>query len=112
MRDIETGNIISRYEKIQEHRKWRKELPMFNFDKEWNVQIIPPFGGAIIRFYIEHNEKWVSVYFDAYSVLGYKVDENGEPVPYFEYYDGNDIYRYDLNESKQMMADIREYLNS
>ena len=112
MRNIDTSMLISRCEQIQEYRKWCKELPTFNFDKEWNVQIIPPFGGAIIRFCIEHNGKKVSVYFDAYAELGYMVDENDEPIPYFEYYDGTDIYRYYLNESNQMMADIREYLNS
>lgn len=112
MRNIDTSMLISRCEQIQEYRQWCKELPAFNFDKEWNVQIIPPFGGAIIRFCIEHNGKQVSVYFDAYAELGYMVDENDEPIPYFEYYDGTDIYRYYLNESNRMMADIGEYLNS
>lgn len=112
MRDFDTTMLISRCEQTQEYRKWLTELPAFNFDNEWNVKIIPPFGGAIIRFHIEHNGKCVSVYFDAYSELGYMFDENDEQIPYFEYYDGTDIYRYCLDESKQMMADIRYFLNN
>ena len=112
MRTPEERNIIYECEKIQEYDKWRKEIPSLHFDKEWNVKIIPPFSAAIIRFCIEHNEKWVSVYFDAYSQLGYMVDDDNNPVPYFEYYDGEDCYRYYMNESEKMMGDIRNFLNS
>ena len=34
------------------------------------------------------------------------------PVPYFEYFDGADIHRYYLEQSEQMMEDIRNFLNS
>ena len=39
-------------------------------------------------------------------------DENENPIPYFEYFDGEDIYRYYLEQSEQMMEDIRNFLNS
>ena len=112
MRDLNDMMIISKYESLQECRKWCGRLPAFNFDKKWDVQIIPPFGGAIIRFCIKYNDKQVSVYFDGYSELGYMVDENDEPVPYFEYYDGTDCHRYYMHESEKMMDDIRGFLNS
>lgn len=67
---------------------------------------------AIIRFWISHNNKKVSVYFDAYSELGWMVDENDNPVPYFEVYDGEDCQRYYMNESEQMMEDIKNFLNN
>lgn len=112
MRDLEISKMIVEYDKLQEARKWKKELPVFHFEKEWDVKIIPPFGGAIIRFLINHNDKFVSVYFDAYSDLGWVYDENQNPIPYFEYYDGKDCYRYLMNESEKMMEDIKNFLNS
>lgn len=106
MRDFEVSKIISDYERVQESRKWMKEIPALHFEKEWDVKIIPPFGGAVIRFWIWHNNKKVSVYFDAYDELGFV----GEP--YFEYYDGEDCYRYLMNESEKMMEDIKNYLDN
>lgn len=97
---------IYKCEELQEYRKWMKEIPAFHFEKEWNVKIIPPFGGAIIRFHITHNDKFVSVYFDAYDRLGFM------NKPYFEFYDGDECYRYLLNESEKMMEDIKSFLNS
>ena len=112
MRDFETSMTIAKYDALQETRKWINELPVFHFEKEWDVKIIPPFGGAVIRFWINHNDKHVSVYFDAYSELGYMYDEDDNPIPYFELYDGDDCRRYCINESEQMMEDIKDFLNS
>ena len=53
----------------------------------------------------------MSVYFDAYSQLGFMYD-NEQPIPYFEYYDGVDAHRYYLDEAEQMMRDIRNFLNN
>mgnify|MGYP003303614317 CR=1 FL=1 len=106
MRDFETSMVITKYDTLQETRKWMKELPAFHFEKEWDVKIIPPFGGAVIRFWINYNGKHVSVYFDAYDELGF-VDE-----PYFEFYDGDECYRYLMNEFEKMMEDIKNFLNS
>lgn len=90
---------LSRTEQILHYREWMTKLPVFHFDKEWDVRIIPPFGGAIIRFTIEYKGQHVSVYFDAYSNLGFMYEDNDgkNPIPYFEYYDGDDIHRYLLN---------------
>ena len=112
MRSIEDSMIISKYENLQECRKWASEIPALHFEKEWDVKIIPPFGGAVIRFCIDHNDKHVSVYFDGYSELGYVVDKNGKPIPYFECYDGEECYRYFTDESEQMMKDIKKFLES
>ena len=89
---------------MHDFKGWSHKLPAFHFDKEWDVKIIPPFAGAIIRFVIDYNGKHVSVYFDAYSELGWMYDEDEQPIPYFEY--------YYLDESEQMMTDIRNFLNN
>lgn len=112
MRDFETSLVVVKYDILRETKKWVKELPALHFEKEWDVKIIPPFGGAIIRFHINHNGKHVSVYFDAYSELGWMKDEDGNPIPYFEYYNGEDTCRYYIDEADQMMKDIKKYLNS
>ena len=112
MRDFETSMAIAKYDTLQETRKWITELPICHFEKEWDVKIIPPFGGAVIRFWINYNDRHVSVYFDAYSELGYMCDENENPIPYFEYYDGEECYRYYMNEVDKMMEDIKNFLNS
>lgn len=103
--------LIAKAEQIHNYRGWANKLPVFHFDKEWDVKIVPPFAGAIIRFAISYKDKHISVYFDAYSELGLMYDENEQPIPYFEYYDGEDTHRYLLDESEQMMNDIRNFLN-
>ena len=104
--------IISKYEELQECRKWGSIIPALHFEKKWNVTIIPPFGGAVIRFHISYNNKSVSVYLDGYSELGYMVGENHIPIPYFEYYNGKQRCRYRIDESEQMMSDIKNFLES
>lgn len=109
---LERFHIVSKIDTMHEYRNWSQKLPAFHFDKEWDVKIIPPFQGAIIRFHIFYNGKFVSVYFDAYSELDLMYDENKNPIPYFEYFDGVDFHRYYLEQSEQMMEDIRNFLNS
>lgn len=110
--DINKTLILSKAEQIHDFRGWANRLPTFHFDKEWDVKIIPPFAGAIIRFTIDYKNKHVSVYFDGYSELGYVCNEEEKPIPYFEYYDGKDTYRYYLDEADKMMDDIRNFLNN
>lgn len=104
--------LVGKVEQIREYRKWANKMPVFHFDKEWDVKIIPPFAGALTRFTISYNGKWVSVYFDAYSALGWVYDDEDNPLPYFECYNGENTYRYLLDESEQMMRDVRNYLNN
>ena len=112
MRDIKETMLIADCERLQEYRKWRTKIPPLHFEKEWSVRIIPPFGGALIRFAIDYNSKHISVYFDGYSELAWMCDKNDNPIPYFEYFDGEEAHRYFMNETEQMMADIKEFLNN
>lgn len=95
---------------IESKEKWReiiKQIPTLNFKKEWNVKIIPPFGGALVRFTVYYNGNHVSVYLDWYSRLGC-VDE-----PYWELYPReDDVRRYRLNDTKELMKDIEMVLES
>lgn len=111
MRDIKETMLIIDYERLQEHRKWMTKMPSLHFEREWDVKIIPPFGGVLTRFTIDHNGKHVSVYFDGYSELGWMYDDDNNPIPYFEYYDGEDTHRYLMDEVDEMMEDIKNFLN-
>lgn len=74
--NVNKSLMLSKVEQIHDFKGWSHKLPAFHFDKEWDVKIIPPFAGAIIRFVIDYNGKHVSVYFDAYSELGWMYDED------------------------------------
>lgn len=87
-------------------------IPYLHFENDWNVKIIPPFGGATTRFVVSKGDKYVSVYLDCYAALGLVYDEEGNPSPYYEIYPSQDgdTKRYLLNEVDKMMNDIKEIL--
>ena len=71
-RDIDVTTM--RY-KVENQQKWLEEIkniPFIQFPSDWKVQIIPPFGDAVVRFRVElptgHNR---SVYLDGRNSLGY-----------------------------------------
>lgn len=97
-------NAMITYEQTFEPREWAGKIPALNFKAHWNVKILPPFGGAIIRFQAETNKGYVSVYLDCYDQLGIM----GQP--YWEVFDGEDTERFLLEEYEQMMARVEEVL--
>lgn len=112
---IKDKELCYRRSEVELDEKWRywcKKIPAIQFDSDWKVKIIPPFGGALARFVVEKDGKRVSVYFDAYANLGAVYDDKNNPIPYYEIYpspDG-DTRRYVLDEVDKMMNDIREVL--
>lgn len=98
---------LARY-KVERVEVWKeicKVVPPLHFKPEWEVKIIPPFGGAVARFTVGYNKKHVSVYLDWHGRLGC-VDE-----PYYELYpfDG-DTKRHYLYETEELMKDIDSVL--
>jgi hypothetical protein len=95
-------------EREYEWDKWRKEIPDIKFPSDWKVKIIPPFGGAVIRFLVSKGSKTVSVYLDCYGELG-AMDK-----PYWEIYPDKDGYnsRFYINEVDEFMQEIKNSLNS
>lgn len=98
---LRKSKVYMDYHQEYELNKWAEKMPKLKFKDHWEVKILPPFGGAIIRFHLETDYGFVSVYFDAYDRLGFM----GEP--YWEVYDGDDIERFLLDEHEEMM----EYIN-
>ena len=93
-------------EAVEEWKKWCSKIPALHFKKEWDVCIIPPFAGAMIRFTVKYKEKHCSIYLDCYSRLGC-VDE-----PYWEVYDSDshDCTRFLLEKHEDMMKFVEECL--
>ena len=102
-------DFIKRIE-VESEEKWDticKSVPALNFKEEWDVKVIPPFGGAVTRFQIEKDGKFLcSVYLDWYDKLGCY------GAPYYELYPWeSDIKRYALTEVNELMADIETLFN-
>lgn len=105
MRDY-VKDTIARAE-LENGENWNdilKEVPILNFDKEWDIQIIPPFGGAVARFRVFKNgEQVCSVYLDWYERLAIFGEPYYELYPYEE-----DVRRYSLRETDELIEDIRK----
>ena len=107
------SNNIERY-KIKAAEKWREigeQIPYLTFPQEWEVQMFPPFGGAVVRFRArlkgaaDNDKNWVSVYLDFYDNLGFMNQ------PYWEAYPiGDDTARFLLNETKDLIETIDRQL--
>lgn len=107
-RDIDL--TMMRY-KIEEQQSWREEtksIPFIQFPSDWKVQIIPPFGDAIVRFRVEIEEGvHRSIYLDGRNSLGYWGDGY-----YWEVYpyrgDTGRCDMEDISELLRMIGDTQE----
>jgi hypothetical protein len=94
-------------ERIENWDKMIAEIPSLRFRSEWEVQVIPPFMGAVARFVVRHNGRHVSVYLDWYGQLG------AMQLPYYEIYpdaDGENS-RFGLQSIDRMMQEIAKSLD-
>lgn len=99
----------AKVERAYEYRKWVDEIPYITFKPEWEVKIIPPFGGAIARFCIKHKENgnYASIYLDCYDELGCFGEPYWEVYPY----DG-DVYGTEMDNIDDLVRAIDESLNN
>jgi len=99
---MKDSRIILEYHDEMESHKWREEIPFIKFPKDWEVQMIPPFGGAVVRFVIKKGKNTVSIYLDCYEQLGVFGS------PYWEIYPVNGgVMRVGMNEIKRLLAYIK-----
>lgn len=94
--------VSSLFERLFEWRKWADEIPFIQWPSEWKIKAVPPFCGAVIRYWIEKpNGNRISVYLDCYGQLGWVGH------PYWEAYpvDG-DTFRCAMNETKELLEAI------
>ena len=88
-------------ETYEEWQMWRERIPVMHFDPEWDVRIIPPTTGAIVRFLVNG----LSIYLDCYARLGTLSEPYWELYPY-----GNDVGRFLMADVEGLFAAIREEL--
>ena len=93
-----------------EWEKWTKEIPYINFPERFEVKIIPPFTGAVIRFLVrdkEYPSVNVSVYLDCYEILGIYGSPYWEIYPYID----GDTYRCGINEIDELLQVITKSID-
>ena len=86
-RGAQMNDRSKRFE-IEDQQKWMEEIkhiPFIRFNASWKIQIIPPFGDAVVRFRVKLPsglEK--SVYLDSRNSLGYADEPYWEVYPYMD----------------------------
>ena len=90
-------------ERDLEYRRWATEIQFIKFPDDWEIKIVPPFGGAIIRFIVKRKgieEPKISVYLDCYDNLG------SVGKPYWE------IYPYKGDTYRCLMGEVDDLLDA
>lgn len=103
---VQARDALRTVEEQYEWRKWQKEIPYINFDKDWLVRAIPAFHCGVIRYNVQHKKHpdlWVSIYLDCYDQVGC-MDE-----PYWELYpnDDGDCDRFLMADVAGLVGSIR-----
>lgn len=86
---------------------WLDKIPYLNFPSTWQVKVIPPFAGAMIRFFVRTHrmpeDRRVSVYLDCDNKLG--VSDG----PYWEVYPlRDDVFRCTMKNTEALMDGIQD----
>ena len=93
---------------IETGQRWREEIdrvPYIQFPADWKIQVIPPFGDAVVRFKVklpDGSDK--SIYLDVRGSLGYFGGE-----PYWEVYPyGGYVGRCGIKDTEELLRMIAE----
>ena len=100
---MERMEVLAKRDSIMESNKWIREIPYIKFKPEWEVKVIPPHAGAVVRFLVKHpdTKTIISVYLDCYDIMGSMGQPYWEMYPY-----KGDIERFFLNEVDQLVDAI------
>ncbi len=90
-------------EEIFEWDKWMEEVPYLKFPSDWEIKVVPPFAGAIVRFRVKKGNADISVYLDCYDILGCMGRPYWEIYPYSseEY-----TFRCSMNDTDELLEAI------
>lgn len=110
MRDIDETMARTRIENNQDWRGEVSRIPWIQFPADWQVQVIPPFADAVVRFRVKlPSGKEKSIYLDSRQSLGFYCDDAGNPATYWEVYPYRDdtgrCRRDDVAELLRMIGD-------
>jgi len=95
------GTVLE-YDEVMETRKWSLDIPFIKLKETWEIKIMPPALGAIIRFLIKNGGKKVSVYLDGYDMLG------SVGKPYWELFSmqTQETVRFGVDETARLLEAI------
>ena len=101
--ELPSGHSLSRaqIESTEGWRDWIHRAPKLSFPPSWEVAIVPPFCGALMRFRVFKGKAEVSVYFDANQALGCWDGPYWEVYPY-----DDDTFRCGAFETSKLMKAI------
>lgn len=97
---------IAQHEQKMGFLDWSRRIPKLTFHSSWEVKIIPPFGGAMVRFVAYKGDLQCSVYLDCHSNLGAVNEPYWEAYPFQE-----DTFRCMLDETEKLMFVLSCVLN-
>lgn len=98
---------------VEAEQRWLEEcehIPFIQFPASWKVQVIPPFGDAVVRFKVLlPSGKRKSVYLDCRSSLGFFGPNINVPTPYWEVYPyRDDIIRCHRDDVELLLSYIAD----
>lgn len=94
--------------KAFEWEMWINKIPPLKFPSHWEIKIIPPFNGALVRFCAITNRGSVSVFLDAYGMCSGSMPNK----PYWEIYPYTDDEpkRFWMEETDKLINAIKEVI--
>lgn len=95
----------------EEHMQWGRMMPAIRFPHDWYVTIIPPFGGAAVRFTVQDKTQTaeVSVFADFDSSLTPYYDESGQKSPCWEVWPyGDCTWKTSIEDVEGLLKAIEE----
>lgn len=101
--DIDTRMKHYEFEAVRRWQERIPEIPFLVFPPDWQVQIIPPFGGLDARFRVRKGKACVSIYLDWYETAGCWGGPYWEVYPHDE-----DVFRCDMDQTEALMGAIGE----
>jgi hypothetical protein len=108
--EIESDDYWLARPQLERRENWRTiagEMPYLRFPRDWEVAVVPPFGGAVARFWVRKGAAQVSVYADYYERLGCWSEPHWEIYPSAE----DDNERFSIaTESDEMLKAITKSL--
>lgn len=101
-------DLQAKYGRDEYFRQWCEKIPHVPFLPEWDVRAIPPFGGALVRYWIKYEGARVSVYLDGDNSLGH-----GPEPAYWEIHPfDDDVWRCAITETDDLVAAIETSIKS
>lgn len=105
MEDLDMQITGIKLEKKMGYQEAVPKMPFLSFPDNYEIAVIPPFSGAMARFYVRKKgtKGRLSVYADFHDLLGFFNGPYWEVFPY-----QGDVFRCKIDEPEKLMKAIVE----